>query len=75
MIAKRETTNLGQQSRLLRGRCDTCVPASAVSPTALPTMHNAPHSDLPYISLRAPFSEQSYRQSPIPRANRRIQSP
>jgi len=75
MIARQETTNPGQQPRLLQGRCDTCVNATAVSTTVLPMMHNATHSDSPDTSLRASFSQQSYRESPTPRANRQIQSP
>ena len=75
MIARRETTNLGQQPQLLLGRCDTCVHAAAVSTTTLPTTHRAPHSDSSYTLLRASFTQQSYPQSPISRTNRLIQSP
>jgi hypothetical protein len=48
MIARRETTNLGQQPHLLQGRCDTCVHAADVSTTTLPTMHSAPILTRPY---------------------------
>ena len=75
MIARRETTSLGQHPRLLHGRCDTCVHAVVVSTTTLPTMHPAPHSDSSCTFLRAPFTQQSYPQSPISRTNRQIQSP
>jgi hypothetical protein len=75
MIARQQTTNLGQQPRLLRSCRDTCVHANAVSTPPLPVMHHAPNPHPPDTSLHAPFSQQSYRQSPISRANRQIQSP
>jgi len=75
MIARQEITNLRQQLRLVQGRCDTCVHATAVSTTALPTLHNAPHSDSPDTSLPTPFSHKSNRQPVISRATRQIQSP
>jgi hypothetical protein len=75
MISRRETINLGQQPRLLQGRCDTCVHATAANTTTLPLMHNALHSDSPYTSLRAPFTHQSCPQSPVSRTHQQIQSP
>ena len=75
MIARRETTNLGQQPHLLQGRCDTCVHTATVSTTTLPTMHRTPHSDSSCTFLRTPFTQQSYPQSQISRTNRQIQSP
>ena len=75
MIASQQTMNLGQQPRLSQGRCNTCVHAAALSTTTVPTIHRAPHSDSPYTSLRVPFTQQSYPQSPISRTNRQIQSP
>ena len=71
MITRQKTRNLGQHSRLLRNRRDTCVYATAVSVATLRMTHIGPHFGPPDASLHY----KSHRQSAISQADRQIQSP